>query len=353
VCSSDLAIRLLYQNQQRRADSDGVSRPSVRNNTCRKLVSDALAIAHDIGMPDETIKLIDRFYDKVHPAFAGWGRHRKTKQRVRTWHDGFKMGPRRQKMIARFSETGGHARLAAWHRLPVVYYAKAKQALRRVRGEAHRLSDEELNDAATAVAAAIVRCGALRRGSLETLRIADHPTNRELPANVYIPVQAEKDVFARFDLSRVDIKKNGKPIHLLADVFATELLIWFRDHIRPELLRRRGSDPRNPYLLPGAHLHPRPEGKATRDYGKRARDLGFELDLHTNRALIGKIILDRDPAQMELVQQALGHKYLKTTKDYYAVVNSLVAQKTWQAHVVAAERETFDTLGAATLRLAS
>ena len=346
------AIALLHMNQQRLADARGSARPSLRNNTTRRLVSDALAIARDIGLPDETITRIDKFYDKVHPDFLGWGPHPKTGKLVRLWDDDFRMSPRRQRMIARFSETGGKIRLLAWARLPMIYRDKAQDALRRVRGETHRLSEEELSDATTAVAAAIVRCGALRRGSLETLRIADHPEDRDLVANLYIPVRREKDVFARFDLMPIDIKKNGKAIHLLGDTFTTEILIWFRDHIRPELVRRRGSDPRNPHLFPGPGLNPRPEGKATRDYGRRARKLGFTLDLHTNRALIGKIILDRDPSQMELVQQALGHKNVETTRTYYAFVNSLLAQKTWHAHLEATLRDAYETLGAATMRLA-
>lgn len=346
------AIALLHMNQQRLADARGSARPSLRNNTTRGLVSDALAIARDIGLPDETITAIDKFYDKVHPDYLGWGPHPKTKEWVRLWDDDFRMSPRRQRMISRFSETGGKARLLAWARLPVVYRTKAQDALRRVRGEAHRLTEEELSDATTAVAAAIVRCGGLRRGSLETLRIANHPTDRDLVQNLYIPIRYEQDVFARFDLMPIDIKKNGKAIHLLGDTFTTELLVWFRDHIRPELVRRRRSDPRNSFLFPGPGLRPRPEGKATRDYGRRARKLGFTLDLHTNRALIGKIILDRDPSQMELVQQALGHKNVETTRTYYAFVNSLVAQKTWHAHLEATMKDAYEALGAATMRLA-
>jgi integrase len=346
------AIALLHMNQQRLADTRGSARPSLRNSTTRRLVSDALAIARDIGLPAETITSIDKFYDTVHPDFLGWRPDPKTGKLVRIWDDDFRMSPRRQRMIARFSETGGKARLLAWARLPVVYRNKAQDALRRVRGEAHRLTEEELSDATTAVAAAIVRCGALRRGSLETLRIANHPTDRDLVQNLYIPVHCEQDVFARFDLMPIDIKKNGKAIHLLGDAFTTGILIWFRDHIRPELIRRRRSDPRNAFLFPGAGLKPRPEGKATRDYGRRARKLGFTLDLHTNRALIGKIILDRDPGQMELVQQALGHKNVETTRTYYAFVNSLLAQKTWHAHLEATLRDAYETLGAATMRLA-
>jgi integrase len=303
-------------------------------------------------MPDDVLQRIDAFYDHVHPDFKKRVTDPATGETRREWHSGFRMSPRRQQLIARFGETGGHARFAAWHSLPVVYRDRAKQALRRVRGQAHRLTDEQLNDGATAVAAAIVRCGALRRGSLETLRLADHPTDPERLANVYVPIRREKDVFARFDLAPVDIKKNGKPLHLLANAFCTEVLIWFRDNIRPELLRRRGSDPTNPYLFPGEGLRPRPEGKLTRDYARRAREQGFELDLHTNRALIGKIILDRDPTQMALVQQVLGHENIETTQSYYAAVNSLLAQKVWQQHLHEAERKSFETLGAATLRLA-
>jgi integrase len=346
------AIALLHMNQQRLADARGSARPSLRNSTTRRLVSDALAIARDIGLPAETITAIDTFYDKVHPDFLGWRPDPKTGKLVRIWDDDFRMSPRRQRMIARFSETGGKERLLAWARLPVIYRGRGQDAIRRVRGEVQRLTEEELCDATTAVVAAIVRCGALRRGSLETLRIADHPEDRDLVANLYIPVRQKKDIFARFDLAPIDIKKNGRAIHLLGDTFTTEALVWFRDHIRPELLRRRGSDPRNPFLFPGPGLRPRPEGKATRDYGRRARRLGFTLDLHTNRALIGKVILDRDPGQMELVQQALGHKDVETTRNYYAFVNTLVAQKAWHAHIEAAERETYETLGAATLRLA-
>jgi len=347
------AIRALHANQQRAADARGVARPPVRNATTRKLVSDALAMARDLARPPEIVAAIDRWYDHVHPQCLGRRADRATGESRRIWDTGFAMSARRQAMIAAFGGTGGAAMLASWHRMPRHYHEKVKAKLRAVRGDARRLSLEDLNDAATAVVAAVVRCGALRRGSLERLRLADHPGDPACKASLYIPARLEKDVAARFDIPRIDVKKRGKPIRLLADPRTTEILIWFRDRIRPELLRRRGSDPGNPHLFPGAGLDPRPEGKATRDYRNRARKLGFDLDLHANRALIGKVVLDRDPSAMGLVQQALGHARIETTQRYYAAVNSLLAQQVWQAHVAAAERETMEQLGAQLRRLAA
>jgi integrase len=126
---------------------------------------------------------------------------------------------------------------------------------------------------------------------------------------------------------------------VLASTTATRALQIHRDRIRPEVLRRRGSDPANPYLFPGRGRAERPHSKHTRDYRDRAQAAGFWLDLHCNRHLTAKIVLDRDPAAMPLVQTILGHATQRTTEAYYAEVNQLLAQQRFQEHLLAAERD--------------
>jgi integrase len=103
-------------------------------------------------------------------------------------------------------------------------------------------------------------------------------------------------------------------------------------------LKRRKSDPDNPYLFPSYGMKHRPLGLITKHWVSRCRDAGFEMDLHVNRHLVAKLVLDRDPTAMSLVQEILGHKSEDTTRAYYADVNKALVQKKFQAHLEEVER---------------
>jgi integrase len=248
-------------------------------------------------------------------------------------------------MLEQFSRDGGRAKLLAWFTLPRTLLDGVESRLRAVRGEAGRLSERELNDAMTAVAAAILQCCPLRRENLAELRLGpDHASG--LGPNLYVPGARERNRAARIALADHEVK-NNQGMTVLASDLATRALRLYRDRIRPEVLRRRGSDPSNPYLFPGRGRAERPHAKHTRDYRDRAWAAGFWLDLHCNRHLTAKIVLDRDPTAMPLVQTILGHANQRTTEAYYAEVNQILAQERFQQHLAAAESELTAELGTA------
>ena len=68
------------------------------------------------------------------------------------------------------------------------------------------------------------------------------------------------------------------------------------------------------------------------------------MDLHANRHLTAKIVLDRDINAMPLMQQVLGHKRLSTTEDYYTDIKKAFVDAQFQAHLDAKEQEVRDDL---------
>src|SRR3546814_19633367 len=50
---------------------------------------------------------------------------------------------------------------------------------------------------------------------------------------------------------------------------------------------------------------------------------GFLLNIHCQRHICGKLILDEDPTRMALVQVMLDHKSIQTTQRFYARVNKI------------------------------
>jgi integrase len=332
-------LKRRHVRQQQKADNNCEPRPSEISNTLRSTVTIFKSIANDLGIDKNSIEEFDRYYDFVHPDFLEW---RNTKDGPKRSYQDRKIGPTHAKMLDAFAQDGGRQKLMAWFKFPKMLINKVRKELDR-QDDVTALSDKRLGDAMTAVNAAILRCVPLRRYNLAKLRIKSCPQSGE-PQTLRIPNETDRD--ARISIGPAEIKKNGKGIEVLLTPFATAVLRFYRDRIRPEIMRRRGSDPSNPYLFPGAGMQERWHSKHTRDYAKRAWDAGFWLDLHGNRHLTAKIVLDRDPGAMKLVQEVLGHKSEKTTRAYYAEVDELLAHKRFQEYLENAEHENLEELQA-------
>jgi len=343
-----------YRALQQRADARGEPRPAPQCNTLKHTVSILKAIASDLGMPQSFVDAVDSYYDDVHPDVVGRvqtpeGSKRKFRDR--------RIGPKHAVMLEQFATDGGDRKLLAWFELPRDLLQRVERPLRAVRGDTRRLSDRDLNDGVTAVAAALLQCCPVRRENLAELRLA-RCRERGLDANLYIPGTPDARHSrrsarpARIHLTPWETKSDVE-MTVVASQFATRALQLYRDRVRPELLRRHGSAPENPYLFPGPGLRERPHSKLTRDYRDRARQAGFELDLHCNRHLTAKIVLDRDPSAMALIQRILGHKSIKTTEAYYAEVNDKIAQQKFQRHLAEAEADLTAELGVAIRRAQS
>jgi integrase len=95
------------------------------------------------------------------------------------------------------------------------------------------------------------------------------------------------------------------------DLLGQYIAVW-----RPILCTGQNA----PFLFPGARAN---RAKGTTTLGNQIKDLVFvrtRLDMtpHRFRHAVGKIFLDRNPGQYEVVRQLLGHKNIKTTITFYA-----------------------------------
>jgi integrase len=134
-----------------------------------------------------------------------------------------------------------------------------------------------------------------------------------------------------------EIKKGRDDFGVWLNLPSTRYLKFYVEKVRPEVIRRRGSNSDNPYLFPSYGARHRPLGLITKHWVNRCKEAGFELDLHANRHLTAMIILQRDVNAMPLVQKILGHKNLRTTEDYYAEVKDYLVQAEFQTHLEEAE----------------
>ena len=61
---------------------------------------------------------------------------------------------------------------------------------------------------------------------------------------------------------------------------------------------------------------------------------GLEMPAHRFRHAVGKIFLDRNPGQYEVVRQLLGHKNIKTTIEFYAGAEGAAAARHYSATIL-------------------
>jgi integrase len=109
---------------------------------------------------------------------------------------------------------------------------------------------------------------------------------------------------------------------------------FYLKHVRPVIAERVGADPDNPYLFPARGKgHRAPESLNKQFVERNWKVGGFRLNLHCQRHLAAKIILDRDHEAWVTVRDLLGHKSTKTTERYYAEINEIFAQREYHAHL--------------------
>lgn len=321
------------ERQRARAAARGATPPDPKNGTLKGTVAIFKAIARDIDQPEMTVTAIDRFYDVAHPDFLQW--RKVNGQKVRLYKSR-SMGPSHAAMLAQFDTDGGDRKLLAWFELPQVLHERVRARLRAVGGDPDRLSQEDFCDAITAAVAAITRSCPLRRENVGELRIA-YAEAKGLGANLALPNEPGRR--GRIRLWAGEVKRGTDDVSVFLTPYATEIVRFYLKVIRPALARRLGADAQNPWLFPAYGMKHRALELITLHFAKRCADAGIHMDLHANRHLTAKIVLDRDINAMPLMQQILGHKQLSMTEDYYTDIKKAFVDAQFQAHLDAKEQE--------------
>jgi integrase len=130
---------------------------------------------------------------------------------------------------------------------------------------------------------------------------------------VEVGTRRERRVHLRFPAHEV---KNANDLEFPLMAETVDLLDLYLKVWRPILCS--GSD--TPFLFPGDRPD-RPKGKAT--LSAQIKELVFaytrlDMPAHRFRHAAGKIYLDQNPGQYEVVRQLLGHKNIQTTIAFYS-----------------------------------
>lgn len=310
LCHPDIvrgAMRRLAKRQAARSSVNGrtFTTADTRNGTMVQLAIRALSLACRVGADGADLAAIEVLRDKVDPrlrAIDSAGR--------RHYHDK-QIGPRHAERLRAFTDP---VVLHAWFELPYTLLHEMERVARA--GGPRTL--EQCGDAIVAVVYAITLCCPARRNNLACLTIAGpHP-------GIWLPPTGKGAGRLHVDWSQV---KNRTTLHAELDAFAVKVIgLWLRA-FRPAFARMVGAAADNPYLFPAkgnGHRAPELLNKAFVDRNRRA---GFVLNLHCQRHLCAKVILDQDPTKMELVRQLLGHRNIRTTERYYADVSAILVQR--------------------------
>ena len=152
-----------------------------------------------------------------------------------------------------------------------------------------------------AIAIAILTCAPMRLKNLGGLNLTQHLNWNISPDKVLInipshEVKNEEDLV--FELT--------KPV--------TAMVKTYIEQFRPHLLQGR-----NDYLFPGQENGPKSSNNLSQQIATTTDQyLGVRLTAHQFRHVAGKIFLDNNPGQYEVLRRVLAHRAIETTIAYYA-----------------------------------
>jgi integrase len=280
-----------------------------KSSYLKNIATAAITFALQSKLSEQDVERLRHMRDRVDPNLKSVKTDKRT-GRVRRQYDTHRMGDRHRRRLEQFAEPENLRRLFALPELLI-------DPVRRKVSRKISVRPEDVNDAVVALIHVILLSAPIRRANLATLRIAG-PT-----ANVIIP----KKGLVRISIDWTETK-NAQPLFAELDIAGSDLLRFFVKKVRPVMLTHAGADVSNPFLFAGGagDGHRAPGNLARLFTGRNRKHGGFHLNLHCMRHLAAKIVLDQDPAQMELVRQMLGHKTIETTRSYYAQAQSALAQ---------------------------
>ncbi len=108
--------------------------------------------------------------------------------------------------------------------------------------------------------------------------------------------------------------KNREPINFQIPAFALEIIKWYMIEYRPYLFEGESAA-----LFPGRDGQPKSPHTLGLQIKQTVREfLGLEFNIHLFRHAAGKIFLDLNPGNYEVVRQLLRHKSVNTTTSAYS-----------------------------------
>ncbi|UEM18455.1 tyrosine-type recombinase/integrase [Skermanella mucosa] len=313
LVTADIARRALKRIARRQVqtarDRDvAVNATGMKNGYLLHAATGFVTLARCLEMDDVMDDLV-QLRDDVDPRLI-----RRKIQRdgsIRREYAEVQIGPRHRERLAQFR---ADTKLLAW-------FEVLDELIRRsetVAASGRLPTLEDVGDMIVCVLHAITRCCPMRRRNLTQLRILGPDRNLVLPPKHGVG-------YLHVDWQEV---KNRRAIDVeIPEEYVRVLRRWI-DVYRPALMRAVGADSANPYLFPAAGMAHRAPTLLNSAFVDRNRKIGgFELNLHLQRHLAAKIVLDQEPESMPLVQELLGHKKEQTTRRYYAEINSILVQR--------------------------
>src|SRR5262249_37083147 len=128
-------------------------------------------------------------------------------------------------------------------------------------------------------------------------------------------------IHLRFPGSEV---KNGVDLEFPLPSESMDLIdLYLRDY------RHLLADEPGSFLFPGKRARrPKRSDRLSRQINVTVHKYtGLEMPAHRFRHAVGKIFLDRNPGQYEVVRQLLGHKNIKTTIEFHAGAEGAAAAR--------------------------
>ncbi|HVO03747.1 MAG TPA: hypothetical protein VMT54_16205 [Candidatus Cybelea sp.] len=308
-------VERLLRDKHRLQQQADLSTPT-RNNSLRNVATCMIAVARALEVSPEQIEALMNLRDTVDPFFI-----KKVKQPdgvVKRLYADHRMGPRHKERIAAMADD--HA-LLNWFEITTTLFDRLNKIIEKGKTP----TPPQANDGVVLVLHSITRCCPLRRLNLAKIPVYG--------PGAWLRMPLRQGGCARITIPR-EYVKNGRDLTVELTPEATAMVEFYLKHVRPVIAARVGADPSNPYLFPACGMnHRAPESLNKQFVDRNWKIGGFTLNLHCQRHLAGKIILDRDHKAMETVRQLLGHKSIKTTERYYTEINELFAQKEYHAHL--------------------
>ncbi|MEP2558385.1 MAG: tyrosine-type recombinase/integrase [Rhizobiaceae bacterium] len=123
--------------------------------------------------------------------------------------------------------------------------------------------------------------------------------------------------------------KNHEPLRFELPEHATKLVHRYLSTFRSALLRGE-----NYHVFPGENGKAKSENNFSQQIAKLAQDyLGVRLTAYQWRHVMGKIFLDENPGQYEVLRRVFGHKDIDTTVRYYAGEETKSALRLYQESI--------------------